>query len=118
VRIDTEPGGDTRPEVLDDDVRTGDQALNYVEPARRLQVDRNAALVPVVGQVVGAFTIDRRADDGPARIAAERLDLDDVRAEVTEELGGRGPGQEGRQIDDAQALQGRAFVGRHAASKM
>jgi hypothetical protein len=86
------------------------QTLEHGPGAGRLEVERNAALVAVV-QLPGVVD---SLDMGVGRDAAERtvcvahvrgFHLDDVGAEVTEDGGRGGPGNEAREIDDVQSLQ-------------
>lgn len=86
------------------------QTLEYGPGAGRLEVERDAALVAVV-QLPGVID---PFDMGVGRDAAERtvcvahlrgFDLDDVGAEVTEDGGRGGPGDEAREVDDVQSLQ-------------
>ena len=75
--VDLEAGERRTPHVRVHDVGVLDEAMQHREPFRRLEIDADAALAAVgaVRDVVGV----------PPRIAP-RVDLDDVRAEVGEDL--------------------------------
>src|SRR5437764_11141123 len=64
-----------------------------------LQVDGDAALVAVLGIELNRYI-------AAARIAARRLDLDHLGAEVGEDRGGERPGHEHREIHHPDARQG------------
>ena len=78
-----------------------------------LEVEPDAALVPVDRQVVGRGPglagrrgrADPRRAPAARRVAVGRLDLDDVGAEVGQQHRAVRPGQDRRAIDDAQAGQ-------------
>ena len=73
-------------EVLHHDVRLGHQSPRNFLPPVRGEIERDAALVAVEAEVVGALAGQERRSPG-ARVvtAAGPLDLDDVRAQVAEE---------------------------------
>ena len=79
---------------------TSDEATSRAttsRPASGAQVDGQVALAPVAGlEEVG---------HGPHLVAAERLDLDHVGAEVGQELGAVGRGEEAAEVEDPHAVE-------------
>ena len=71
-------------------------AEQAVAVGRVVEVEHDAALAAVR---------DDRPDVDTLRIAARRLDLDDVGAVVAERHGGDRPGEPGGQVDDPQSFQ-------------
>ena len=67
--------------------------MEQIAPARRFQVERDASLSGVIADEVEAVVrirpISRKRSDQPGRFAARRLNLDDVGAEVREDLSAR-----------------------------
>ena len=89
-------------DVGDEDVRRGDEAREDVPRARLAQVDGDAALVAVQAQEGGALVAAAGAEVA-AVVADERLDLDDVGAEVPEQGRGVGAREHGGEVEDADA---------------
>ena len=102
VVVDAETVFDIGPEVLDDDVRACDQALQRRNALGFLEVERDRALVPVSVLVVGAVLSSERI---VAAHVLGHLHLDDVRAPVRQLAAGRGARANLGEIDDAKALQ-------------
>src|SRR5690606_25651557 len=96
---------DARREVLDHNVADGDEALEDVEAERVADVEENALLV-AVEVVEEAGVVERRgvADDGPPEPdGIDRLgvfDADHLGAEVGEDPGGSGPGDDPGEVAD------------------
>ena len=90
------------PEVLDVHVGLADEAPEELAVRALLHIERDAALVAVVGlkvwRVLAALV-------GAVRVPLGALDLDDVRAEVRQHHSGAGPGDERALLDDANARQ-------------
>ena len=78
--VDAELGFDVRAEIFDDDVGFFRQALEYLEPFRIFQVERDGALVAV--QVLEVRTLTRATQLFAAGILQQRVDLDDVGAPI------------------------------------
>ncbi len=100
-------------EVLDDDVGLLGDPVEDLLRFRRLEVDRERALVAVPGEEVGAL---RAADPavveghGAEQVALSRpLDLDDVGAHVGEQLRRERPLQQVAEIEDGDV--GEGFLG-------
>ena len=90
-----------------DDVGPPDEPAEHLLALGPGQIDGEAALAPVGG-------LPHVVLEAPHRVAGQRLDLDDVAAEVPEEHGRQGTGQEGAEVEDLQALQrspGRGLAG-------
>ena len=108
VVVKTERGHDARVEILDKDIRFDQELLEEGSSGGGLQVERNALLASVqVGEQQAAFGVrlvfrERRQTAGG--ITAGPLDLDDVRAEVGEELGAVRARDVVGKVEDARAL--------------
>ena len=102
-----EPLHDARPEVLDDDVGLVDQAKRDVDAVGRLEVEDDAALVPVVRDERDAHPADvgvlQRVAAHP--VARRGLDLDDLSPQVAEDLGGERALRELAEVHDDDACQ-------------
>src|SRR5262249_44522445 len=92
-------------EVLDQDVGAIAELAEPAPPVPCVEIDDGAALVRVPVEeregAVGRFDVVRERRPEPAGIAARRLDLDHVGAEVAEEPPRKGPAQIG-EIDDPE----------------
>jgi len=75
--------------------------LRQFQPARVLQVQAHALLVAVVHRKVARAG----AEQLPGRVAADRLDLDHLRAELDEDGADRWPHDHVRELDDANPAQ-------------
>ena len=97
-------------EVLDEHVRLFGQAHDRLFAAGRLEVEHEAALVAVEAGVIaaeGALGVVVGEGAGEAgHLAAGRLDLDDVGAEVGEEHRAVGAGEGLGEVEDADAWRG------------
>ena len=83
-------------EVGEHHVAAGGHALDRFPAARLARVHAEGALVEV--QIVEVV-----APDGPRDVAARRLQLDDIGAEIAEQAPGRRPGDEVRDLQHANA---------------
>ena len=92
--------------VDDEHVGPFDELLEHRLSARRFQIERDAALV-AVGQMPGIGILRQRLrrDLMPVspEIAARRLHLDHVGAEVGQDHGGAGTGDEAREVHHLQS---------------
>jgi hypothetical protein len=96
---DAQALGHAGAEVLQEHVGGGDEAIEDVQGAGRLQVEGEAALAVVVANELG-----RVAAGGAERIAQlGRLDLDDVGAQVGQHLPGEWPGDVAGELNDSNA---------------
>src|SRR6185312_6091915 len=86
------------PEVLNENIRFADQTLEQLAVARALQIERDAALVAVVGLEVRRIPAALVAAVG---IALGALHLDDVGAEIGEHHSGARAGDERALLDHA-----------------
>lgn len=59
-----------RPEVLDQDVSPGNEFVEQPASFRMLEIERDALLIPVDAEEVGAFTFNKRG--GPRRACRRR----------------------------------------------
>ena len=94
---------------MHDDVAALDHAKDRAAPGGRAQVDRDASLVAIEGDERRAHSCVRiehflcHAEVARLVAAARFLDLDHIRAEVAEDLRGRGPREHARQVENAYA---------------
>ena len=97
------------PEVLDQHVSIAHQSEQQLEILGRLQVESNRPLVPVDQLPPQTFAVAWVAPGQSAQAvtAVGSFDLDDVGTKVREVAATVGAGQQSRQIDDAQTVQGR-----------
>jgi hypothetical protein len=91
--IDAQPRLDVGAEILDHHVGLGDEALEDVDAARRLQVERERALV-----AVEILAIEAPAGEIALHVLA-RGDLDDPRPHVRELADGGGAGAGAGEVD-------------------
>ena len=95
-----------RPHVDQQAVAARDQLADDLPSRGTLQVDRNGAFVPVVvdehGAVAGAFALGQGV---AGDVALERFELDDLRAEVGQNLTGQRPHDHCTQLEKSNALQ-------------
>ena len=97
-----------RSEVLDQDVRTFDEAPRDGVAVGMLEVQGQAPLVPVRGEKEGADAVQVEVAAGPVPLPERPprgLDLDHVGAEVRDELDARGAEQELREARHPDARQ-------------
>ena len=97
VVADAEPVGDAGPERLDDHVGVVGEPAERVGAGRVLQVDGDRAPRPVPHRVAAVVA---------ERVAAGRLDLDDVGALLGEQQHAERAGDPPRQVEDADTVQG------------
>ncbi len=91
------------PQALDEDVGPVGEAEHDLAASLVPEVDGQRALPRVRGEEHRALALQKRRAPRARVIAAERLHLDDVRAERGEQLRGRRPGEGGRDVDDARS---------------
>jgi hypothetical protein len=99
----SESGGRAGEKILDDHVGPAGQLEGDVLALRMLQVDGHPALVAVAGREDGAHPL---APAQPAHVVAapRALHLDDVGAQIAQEHGRVGAGDDAREVENAQAL--------------
>ena len=105
--IDAEASCDAGTKALDDDVRLLHQLFNDVPGRGRFQVEGQASFVAILG-------IELHRDVGAPGIAARRLDLDHLGAEVGEDRRGERPRHEHREIHHPYAAQRQPGLSGHA----
>src|SRR4029077_1996237 len=103
VGAESVPLRGTRPQALDEHVGAVGEAEDNLAAAVVPDVDGERALARVPGEEHRALSLEKGRSPGAGVVAAERLDLDDVRAECREQLRGSRAGQRGRDVDDARA---------------
>src|SRR5581483_4917826 len=109
--VDAEPRRGRRAEAVDDDVGACEKRVQNGRCVRRSQIERDAFLA-----VVERVEVAR--PERAHRVAAARvLDLDDVGAAIREQLRRVRPGQQPRQIEDADAVKRRHGAGGCARSR-
>ena len=107
VGPEAEPLGGAGAKALHGDVRPVGEPQQRLEPLRRLQVERERALARVRGEEHDAAAFEEpRAPVARLVAAAGMLDLDDVRAQRAEDLGGGRPCERARQVEHADAGEG------------
>jgi hypothetical protein len=94
--VDAKPFRHAGTEAFDRDVRALRKPRDDLRRLRRFQVEREAALVAVLG-------VELHRNICPPRITLRRLDLDDRCAEVGEDRRAKGPGHEHREVDNPDA---------------
>ena len=115
-RTQPQLGGAGGAEVLQHHVATAGQVVKDLHAFGLGQVEREAALVAVTGEVIGAEFADERRPPGARLVAgAGPLDLQHLGAEVAEHLAAERPGQYPRGVQHAQPRQGAGRVGGHRA---
>ena len=100
-RVDAQLGGRARSVVLDQDVALPGEVEEELATIRRREVDAQAALVAVDGHVRGALVLGLDLHRAPLRVAARRLDLEDVGTEVGQHHRAVRPGEQLAEVEDA-----------------
>src|SRR5439155_7408892 len=100
IPADVERAVEAEAEVVDHDVGGADEVEEDVAARGALQVEREGALA--------AIPADEAEELEAEGIAAGRLDLHDVGAELGEQQRAEGAGDEAREIEDADAFEARA----------
>ena len=101
----------TGAKILAQDVGLGGQALQQRRALGPAQVEGDRLLVALFREPGIAVAALAGGAELAQRVAlAGLLDLDDLGAELAEDGGGEGPGDEGREVDDADAVE-RQLVG-------
>ena len=96
---------DARPEVLHQDIRRGDEAMQQGLARILREIDDNGALVAVQRGELGVQSVSRNPHGAALHVAAGGLDLDDIRALVAENRCGHRSRIHVRHIDDAYSRQ-------------
>jgi hypothetical protein len=118
--IQPEPLHESRPEVLDHDIRGEREPAGGRSPFVAREVERHRAFVAVQREEVRGVPADeRRAPSAGVVAGLGTLDLDHVRTEVGEQHGREGAGQHPGEVRHPDAREGQAgrdvLVGCHAA---
>ena len=115
---EAEPVEPARPDVLDQDVRVGQEPAEHRRAVGMAQIEPDRALVPVHGEGIsgGARPLlggsDPRRSPAAGRIAVGWLDLDHVGPQIAQEHRGVRPGEDGRAVDDSDSGEGPGRGGR------
>jgi hypothetical protein len=96
-----------RAEALDNRVGVGDQLQKSLAILVPLQVERDYALVPADAQPPRSSVANRLAHRSRRVATARALDLDDLSAEIRQQGADARPGDDVRQLEDADASQGK-----------
>ncbi len=105
---DAEAPAHGRRKIGDEDVGARHHPVEHRLPVRFAQIERQALLVAGFqhpGPIVLGFGISRQLRQLPERISRRRLDLDHLRAEIGQDGGRRGRGDEARAIEHRQSLE-------------
>src|SRR4029453_11211320 len=105
VEAEAEALHGARPEILDEDVGALHQITQDVPPFRGLQIEREIPLVAIDHEVRCRFPtlVGRPGTRFVARPGV--FDLDDIRAHVGQQHAAEGPGQDAREIEDADTVE-------------
>jgi hypothetical protein len=103
---DPQPRGHAGPEVLDDEVGALGELDEQLAPAVGLEVQRDAPLAAVRHRERVALTVDLRCHPAGVVTRARLLDLDDVGPELGQDHRAVRTGQEARQVEDAESVEG------------
>ena len=103
--VDPEFCGDTRFEVLHDEVCVPDQIEEHRLALRVLQIERHALFAAVEDGEVFAFSVCfiERAP-GPRLVACRRFYFDDLRTVIRQDHGAERAAHRGRQVDHFQSV--------------
>ena len=99
------------PEILDEDVGARDEALEGLDALGLLEIERDVALVAVDDEEGRGLPVLVGRPRARLVAAPGVLHLDDVGAEVGEEHGAEGTGQDTGAIDDTDAFEGQGRLG-------
>ena len=92
--------------ILAQDVGLGDEPLEERRPLWLAQVEGDRLLVALLREPgIAVAALARRAELAQRVAEAGLLDLDDLGAELAEDGGGERPGDEGREVDDSDAVE-------------
>ena len=97
VVADAQPFGDALAKILDEHIRLGGELAHDLAALGVLEVERDAALVAIHALEVGVDALrqvgQHAADPAelPSMVAIQRLDLDDLGAQVSQHHGGHRP---------------------------
>ena len=96
-----------RAHVVHERIRALHEPHHRFEAAGVLEVEHDPALVAVVGEEDRAHAVlDRRRSGAAHRVAAGGFDLDHVRAQIAEHLGGDGAEEDRGEVDDPHPREG------------
>src|SRR5205085_8211057 len=86
----------------------GDQAIEHRPASRTLEVERDAFLVSVDAEKVGAFTVDEGRTPGSRVVTfAWLLDFDDAGAHIAQHHRAVRAGQHARQVENGNTVEWR-----------
>src|SRR3989441_9278977 len=103
--LEAEPRRWSGPEVVQDDVGGRREPEQRAASGGLLEIEDQAALVPVAGEVERAHAGVSGRPEAARRVAFGGLDLDDVGAQVAQGLRGPGAEHDGRDVEDADAYE-------------
>ena len=101
------PGHHVGSKILDDDIGVGRQSTSQCCRTGRVEIDADT-LLP--GVLLGVIAREAAADvvSGPRDVPLRRLELDHFRSEITEHAPREGAGQDSREVENADAFEGRS----------
>jgi hypothetical protein len=105
VAPEAHPVHHARAVVVDHDVRPGEQPAEHLLRLVGAEIERDRALIAVEGGEVERVAVARGTLRAHRVALAGRLHLDDLRPHVREEHRAERPGDDARQIDDADAFE-------------
>src|SRR5437870_5543634 len=103
--LEAEPRRWSGPEVVQDDVSGRREPEQRAASGGLLEIEDQAALVPVAGEVERRHAGVSGRPEAARRVAFGGLDLDDVGAQVAQGLRGPGAEHDGRDVEDADAYE-------------
>src|SRR5207245_7415027 len=95
------------PKVFDADVAAFRQLQHDIARGRVSEIQRNGALAPIDGDEIGAPRTAMRWHSTGIVTAVDPLDFDDIGAQIGQDHGGRRPGHNRAEVQNAYACQWR-----------
>ena len=110
--IETELRQRVRTKVLHHHVGAIDETIDERAPVRMLEIERDAFLVPVDAQEIGAFAVEKRRPPGACVVAFPRLfHLDDARPHVGQQHCAVRARQHAGEVEHGDSVEGRHNTG-------
>ena len=104
--VGAQPRGHARAEALDQNISVFDEAMQNGLAGGLFQVEHDTLLAAVAATEESAHALDQRRHLTGVVAGDGVFDLDDLRAQVTEQHGADGAGQKAGQVEDAGVVEG------------